>query len=196
MDRKSQASFGAVHAAIFGRIAQGQYRPTRRIGVAELAEMLGVSTTPVREALRHLAGRDLVVERHREGFYLAPLGAQAIASLYAAHDTAMDRALAAGAGRGRTGRHGPRSLWRLFETSASLTGDYALVAVRRYLDDRLAVLRRQEAMLLGDLATRAIAFGQALAAQDVIGARAVSKAFHKACIQDAESLASAFDPQT
>jgi DNA-binding GntR family transcriptional regulator len=193
MNRKTLVNFDAVHAAIFARIVQGHYRPSRRIGVAELAVTLGVSTTPVREALRHLAGRDVVVERHREGFYLAPLSARAIGSLYAAHGAAVDLTLVSMTARPPT--KGPsRNLWRLFEASATMTSDFALIAVRRYLDDRLAVLRRPESTLLGDLSDRAVHFGRALAARDADSARAMARAFHEACASQAERLAIAFDP--
>ncbi|MEU4836367.1 winged helix-turn-helix domain-containing protein, partial [Streptosporangium sp. NPDC023615] len=43
-----------------GLILAGQYVPGDRLGEAELAETLGVSRTPVREALRRLQAEGLV----------------------------------------------------------------------------------------------------------------------------------------
>jgi DNA-binding FadR family transcriptional regulator len=193
MERKAPQSYAAIHAAVFDRIVQGHYRPTHRIGIAALAETLGVSTTPVREALRQLAGRDLVVERHREGFYLAPLNARAIVSLYRAHGHWMDRALALLRGGSQVGRQ-YRNLWRLFDAAATHSSDVALIAVRRYLDDRLIVLRRYEAQAVGDFAERGGLLAQALAAQDFAAAQAISAAFHERCAERADQLASGFDP--
>lgn len=193
MERRAPLSYAEVHAAIFGRIMQGHYRPTHRIGITTLAQALGVSTTPVREALRQLAGRDIVVERHREGFYLAPLNARAIASLYDAHGHWMDRALDLVGGQNATNRQ-LRNLWRLFDAVVTQTGDLALISVRRYLDDRLAALRRHESHMLGDLADRGSALAQALGYRDIEAARSISRAFHAQCAAQADALAFAFDP--
>ena len=60
MTRKAPKSYAAIYDAIFSRIVQGQYRPIHRIGIATLAQALGVSTTPVREALQRLEEDGLV----------------------------------------------------------------------------------------------------------------------------------------
>ena len=194
MTRKAPKSYAAIYDAIFSRIVQGQYRPIHRIGIATLAQALGVSTTPVREALRQLAGRDLVVERHREGFYLAPLNARAIISLYRAHELWMDRALQLHPVNGhRAGRH--RSPWRLFDNRAAATGDAAIISIRRYVDDRLAVLRRHEATILADMGERAHALADALTQDDPAMARDISHAFHERCRDVADQLANAFEGQ-
>ncbi len=148
----------------------------------------------MREALRQLAGRDLVVERHREGFYLAPLNARAIISLYRAHELWMDRALQLHPVNGhRAGRH--RSLWRLFDNRAAATGDAAIISIRRYVDDRLAVLRRHEATILADMGERAHALADALTQDDPAMARDISHAFHERCRDVADQLANAFEGQ-
>ncbi len=194
MERRAPLSYAEIHAAIFGRIMQGHYRPTHRIGIAALAQALGVSTTPVREALRQLAGRDIVVERHREGFYLAPLNPRAIMSLYDAHGHWMNRALDLFGAHNAPNRP-LRNLWRLFDSVAAQSGDLALVAVRRYLDDRLAVLRRHEIHMVADLAYRGSALAQALGDRDIEAARSICRAFHTQCAAMADALASAFYPQ-
>lgn len=192
MTRKAPMPYAAIYAAVLGRIVQGHYRPTHRVGIADLAGSLGVSTTPVREALRQLAGRDIIVERHREGFYLAPLRARTIASLYQAHQHWMDQLLGLSVPQGLAGRP-LRNLWRLFDACASQAGDPALSAVRRYLDDRLIVLRGHEAQLLGDMGARGTTFAQALAEQDLPAARRISADFHADCAASADRLAQGFD---
>lgn len=46
--------------AVRGLILDGHFAPGARLGEADLAEVVGVSRTPVREALRHLAAEGLV----------------------------------------------------------------------------------------------------------------------------------------
>lgn len=192
MKRPAQTSYLNIYDAIFGRIAQGHYRPVHRIGITALAQSLGVSTTPVREALRQLAGRDVVVERHREGFYLAPLNARAIVSLYAAHELWMDRALQMPTHRPmKRGRH--RSLWHLFESRTAATGDPIIISVRRYLDDRLLVLRKHERAAHLDPDTHARGFAEALADEDTQAAHAINREFHQKCKEAAGQLADAHE---
>ena len=52
-----------------GEVAQGE-----RLGQVELAERFGISRTPVREALRRLAGEGLVDFHSNRGFRVADLG--------------------------------------------------------------------------------------------------------------------------
>lgn len=193
MEHKTRMPYEAVYAAVTARIVQGHYRPTHRIGIAALAESLSVSTTPVREALRQLAGRDIIVERHREGFYLAPLTARLIAGLYGAHGHWMQQILATGPSL-RLGERHRRGLWRAFDMVADRSGDAAMSAVRRYLDDRLLVLRRHEALAIGDLAATGGLFAQAVAQGEHDRARVISDAFHMQCAQEAQRLAEALYP--
>jgi DNA-binding transcriptional MocR family regulator len=190
MQSKSTTPYAGVYREVFSRIAAGRYRPTHRIGISDLAISMGVSTTPVREALRQLAGRDLVVERHREGFYLAPLNAQAVAELYAAHGHWLDHALAM-AKFSKTTRP-PRDLWRQFDVIGRNSDNLAIAATRRYLGDRLRVLRRHETALVRH-ADHAARLREALAHADLETSRNTLVTFHAQCIALAEPLARAFE---
>lgn len=53
--------------AVRDLILNGQYRPGARLAESDLAEAVGVSRTPVREALRHLAAEGLVEITHNKG---------------------------------------------------------------------------------------------------------------------------------
>jgi DNA-binding GntR family transcriptional regulator len=56
----------------------GELAPGARLGQVELAERFGISRTPVREALRRLAGEGLVEPISNRGFRVADLGLEAV----------------------------------------------------------------------------------------------------------------------
>ncbi len=66
----------------YGRIRDlvlsGELAPGARLGQVELAERFGISRTPVREALRRLAGEGLVDPLSNRGFRVADLGLDAV----------------------------------------------------------------------------------------------------------------------
>ncbi|HEV7718684.1 MAG TPA: GntR family transcriptional regulator [Arsenicitalea sp.] len=61
-----------VYNAIFARIMSLQIAPGGRITVDGLARELGVSQTPIREALARLESEGLVIKQHLIGFSAAP----------------------------------------------------------------------------------------------------------------------------
>jgi DNA-binding GntR family transcriptional regulator len=75
---RTEAVATEIEAAIFG----GIYGPGDRLVERELAERLGVSKTPVREALKALAGRGLVVAHPYRGMRILDIDAQMVSNLY------------------------------------------------------------------------------------------------------------------
>ncbi|MEU4693586.1 GntR family transcriptional regulator [Actinoplanes sp. NPDC023714] len=71
-----------VAAALRGRIMSGELRPGARIRLEEVAAQLGVSITPVREALLTLRGEDMVELEPRKGYVVAPLSKQDVVDLF------------------------------------------------------------------------------------------------------------------
>jgi DNA-binding GntR family transcriptional regulator len=67
-----------AYERIRGYVLGGEVPPGARLGQVELAERLGISRTPVREALRRLAGEGLVDFHSNRGFRVADLGLDAV----------------------------------------------------------------------------------------------------------------------
>lgn len=64
------------------RLQLGTTPPGARITAVDLADELGLSTTPVREALSRLAGEDVVEDRRGQGYFVRRLNGADIADLY------------------------------------------------------------------------------------------------------------------
>jgi len=62
-----------AYAAIRRRILDGAYPPGHRLVIRTLADELGVSSVPVREAIRRLEAEGRVVHRHNAGSRVAPV---------------------------------------------------------------------------------------------------------------------------
>jgi len=67
-----------AYERIRGYVLGGEAPPGARLGQVELAERFGISRTPVREALRRLAGEGLVDFHSNRGFRVADLGLDAV----------------------------------------------------------------------------------------------------------------------
>jgi DNA-binding GntR family transcriptional regulator len=64
-------------------IVAGRYRPGQRVGQEEIADSLGVSLAPVREALRALEQEGQVVYRPRRGYFITELHVEDLQEIYA-----------------------------------------------------------------------------------------------------------------
>ncbi|HKH12655.1 MAG TPA: GntR family transcriptional regulator [Rubrobacter sp.] len=67
-----------AYERIRGLVLSGELAPGTRLGQVELAERLGISRTPVREALRRLGGEGLVEGHSNHGFRVTDLGLDAV----------------------------------------------------------------------------------------------------------------------
>ncbi|MGE5511339.1 MAG: GntR family transcriptional regulator [Bacteroidota bacterium] len=83
---RDQASFASAaeyaYASLREGIESGEFLPGRRMREVEIAQWLGVSRTPVRQALARLELEGLLVLTPRHGLTVASLDADAIAELY------------------------------------------------------------------------------------------------------------------
>jgi len=71
-----------VREEILGRIMRGELAPGVRINEPDVAERLGISRVPVREALRALESSGLVVSRKNAGVFVRELASAEVSQLY------------------------------------------------------------------------------------------------------------------
>src|SRR3954469_21239469 len=67
---------------IAAAIIEGRIKPGEKLAEAALAEQMGISRSPVREALRSLSGQGLIVVEPRRGAFVAELDAEQAGDLY------------------------------------------------------------------------------------------------------------------
>ena len=92
-----------AYERIRGLVLSGELAPGTRLGQVELAERLGISRTPVREALRRLGGEGLVEGHSNHGFRVADLGLDAVLRRLEVR-AILEPGIAALAAERRTGR--------------------------------------------------------------------------------------------
>src|SRR5438067_9851156 len=74
-------------------IVAGEYRPGQRVLQEEIADRLGVSLAPVREALRALEQEGQVVYRPRRGYFITELRVEDLQEIYALRRLLEERAV-------------------------------------------------------------------------------------------------------
>ena len=67
---ENKALFELVYDRIKSMVDDGILKPGEKIDKKNLAELLGVSQTPLNEALSKLAGEKIIEQRSREGFFI------------------------------------------------------------------------------------------------------------------------------
>lgn len=97
---RSQALVETVHLSLVDALRSGLYRPGDRLREEEVAERLGVSRTPVREAFGRLMAGKLVEPSAGRGLVVRTLGTAEVLELYAMREI-LEGAAAALAARNR-----------------------------------------------------------------------------------------------
>ncbi len=78
----ADSAFSSVVARLETEILEGRLKPNTRLREEELSRSLGVSRTPVREALRYLEREGLVVTSPRRGAHVSPVSVKDADDLY------------------------------------------------------------------------------------------------------------------
>lgn len=79
---KAKPLHAQARQAVLERILRGELAPDTRVVESRLAEDLGVSRTPLREALMHLEREGFLKLEPNRGFFVAPLSAEEARELY------------------------------------------------------------------------------------------------------------------
>ena len=185
-----------AYERIRGLVLSGELAPGTRLGQVELAERFGISRTPVREALRRLAGEGLADFHSNRGFRVADLGLDAvlqrlevrailepgIARLAAQRRTERDVELLNGCitreGRARSGIAAHDASREFHVTLAHASGNEELV-------------RALESLWLVEVGRRLLSRRSAVSdwqSEDVEEHRAIADAVAEGRAEDAESL--------
>lgn len=132
------------------RLANGDMRPGAPLVINDLATLLGVSPTPVREALARLAGEGLVVEQRGLGFFAADLDAAELMGLFDLEALFAAEALRRSTPGAMTALAGgfaeaPPQAAAMFAALIALAGDPILRTAHDRVAGRLAPVRRLEA---------------------------------------------------
>lgn len=78
-------AYERVYQAIRQRLGEGLYRPGARLDVSVIAEELGASITPVRDALHRLTGERLIEATKSDGFRTPMMTETTLRQLYGWH---------------------------------------------------------------------------------------------------------------
>src|SRR5690606_41118289 len=87
----SPATATQVYERIKAMATTFRLRPGERVNELELARRLGVSRTPVREALNRIAAEGFLVATPNRGYTVRPLDAQQLMALYEYRDRKSTR---------------------------------------------------------------------------------------------------------
>jgi DNA-binding GntR family transcriptional regulator len=82
-----------VYNELKAMIMAYRFRPGEQLLIGELADRLGVSSTPIREALIRLQGESLLAPMYRRGFFARALSAKEMIDLYACGNLILKQAL-------------------------------------------------------------------------------------------------------
>ncbi|MBP7648225.1 GntR family transcriptional regulator [Phenylobacterium sp.] len=201
---RTRDPFGEALSELRMRLRQGELRPGAPLVVMDLAQSLGLSATPVREALAFLAGEGLIEGRRgaARGYLAGRLGSAEIADLYSLHGALTLHAAADAGRRGVSADLAPLAIEmpnsgaalaaasaQLFAALVRAGGNRTLARFHGVLADRLHPVRLAESGVLTEAAMEL----QALAAAQADGTRLshALRAYHRRRVTEADRLARA-----
>lgn len=109
----SERVVDAVRDTLREAILDGRLLPGQKLSVPKLARQMGVSRSPVREAIVQLVGEGLAVERSRRGAVVASLSSRDLSEIYEVREVL--EALAARLAARRVRPEQLRAMWAVLE---------------------------------------------------------------------------------
>jgi DNA-binding GntR family transcriptional regulator len=192
--RKGEPFLLAV-AELRSRLRQGAYGPDMRLGPAEIGAELGLSPTPVREALSRLAGEGLLDDRRGEGFFPRRLSARDIADLYRLSlchlRVAHESPARGGPPLPECGADPVLAGERLLQGWVAASGGRVLLQAFVRIQNQLAPIRRCEPLVLDGLAAELADLVAAAQSRD--GPALALRRFHLRRTRAADRLAAALE---
>lgn len=82
INKKTEPLYNSAYLQIKKDIMTGRYQPGKRLTDKELADQLGISRTPIREALKQLIKEGLLSNEHNKGVSVFSPTLQDIAEIY------------------------------------------------------------------------------------------------------------------
>lgn len=153
----SGATLERIYGELKRRVLSSVYRPGDRLEPAALAEELGSSTTPVRDALHLLVGEHLLATRTGGGFFVPQIDEPALQDLYdwaaqilllALRDAGADDEPGGAVAAGAEDDDRTSLTAALFERIGARSGNAEHLRELRSINDRLHAARLAEQSLL------------------------------------------------
>jgi DNA-binding GntR family transcriptional regulator len=184
-------TFDRAYGEIRRRVLSGAWLPGQRIDLPQLADALGASTTPVRDALNRMVGERLLTTGIGDGFAMPPMTEPDLHDLYDWHHQLVVLAtrgrkpgrLAAGGGRDGDGEDNA-TFAALFATIAARSDNLEMRAAIASAEARLAPVRLAEERLFAT-AEELAGLRRTLAEDDMAGMRTQLAAWHRRRVQAA-----------
>lgn len=199
---------GAVYERIKNWLLAQSLVPGQLLQIGVLAEELGVSTTPVREALTRLAAERLIMSVPKRGFFARTPSEDDILGLYSVNLTILDAAMArwpekeaarppgaAGASvadiplQERSAEQLARQTEDLFLQIVTRSGVAEFAEIVRNMNDRLHHARVLECELVADVFGELGRIEELVAAQERVQLRQAIKTYHDERMRAAAAIA-------
>jgi len=186
---------GAVYERIKNWLLAQALVPGQLLQIGVLADELGVSTTPVREALTRLAAERMIMSVPKRGFFARTPSEDDIFGLYSVNRTILDAAVgrwpevnpapAAGADEAapisiqeRSAEQLARETGELFLQVALRSGVAEFAEIVRNMNDRLHHARVLECEIVPDVFVELARIAELIAAHDRVQLRPALETYH------------------
>ncbi len=141
---KPKDPFTAALDALRSRLGEGRLILGEPLTISELAHEMGLSATPVREALSRLAGEGLIEDRRGRGYFARRIDVADLVELYGLRRVYLLSAADMGpiekpiVGAGRSDQSPEDRLAQIFDRLVAGVGNQALLEAYRLVCDRLS----------------------------------------------------------